>query len=104
MKLPKKLRFMGQVWSIEAEEIEEIDGEKYVGLHELSMRSIKIHPGQVAASAGEVLLHEVVHVIDRACGLDLTEHQISGLAFCLIAIASDNKWFTQLIDEGEIEI
>jgi len=98
MKIPKKLKVAGRVYSVElTPEVMALDGVQSYGQVRFSNSSMKLCTkidGNTRNNASLCVsfLHEIIHAIDSAYGeSDLTEEQIDSLAEGLYQVLKDNK-------------
>ena len=88
-----KLNICGHEFTIERhKDIHNEKDEHLDGQLDTDGQVIKIREGLHAEKEREVLWHEIVHEIDEATGLGLTEQQVTSLGRAIPATIRANKW------------
>ena len=96
----KEVRVMGRKYKITEPSLIN-DGMQTLGLAHFDAACINIRDDHGTESAyANTLLHETLHIIDNAAGLDLSEKQVTVLANCIMGVLSDNPEFVQCILGG----
>lgn len=98
MKLPKKIKIQGFIWTIEQSRDLSTEGACYGSCH-YSTQKIFIQPGMTEQKTGEVLLHEIMHACIAQVGLGFRisdgtakeEEIVTALAHVLYGVLKENK-------------
>jgi len=90
IKRPASLRIIGKPYRVEWSEAIELDGEKVFGLSDPDGQHIQVDSTLPLENAQDSLLHEVMHCVEDAMGLDLEETVIKRMATGLLAVLKDN--------------
>jgi hypothetical protein len=69
------------------------DPEPGVGRHDRNRLLIAIEEGQALANEQDTLLHEVLHAVETAMGLDVDEEVVEKFATGLLSVLKDNPGF-----------
>ena len=98
MKFPTEFKFGHIKYNIlYIPEMRDEEGKELGGMH-------RLHDGRIFIIEGEdtpeykrlVLMHEVLHAIQRCQGIaDLKEEQIDGIAFGIIQAMQQNSWMRE---------
>ncbi len=89
MKIPKKLNICGFEYTVE---IREIDNNDIFGQHNQTRCQILIAADGVNKQKKEqTFIHEILHAIDCAVGVDLKEKQVTTLSRGLYQVLKDNN-------------
>lgn len=100
MKIPKKLRIGGFVWTVEESEKVAAEGNVYGSTHHTKQRFF-LEPNENLQKKEQVLLHEVLHAIWHQTGLGkryasdaekkMEEEIVHALSMGLYQVIKDNK-------------
>jgi len=91
--LPKRLKIIGKYFKIVTTQ------EGDYGECDVDTCIIKLRDNQNSQMKKDTLLHEAIHAIDDAMGLNLTEKQVRGLGTAIYALFHDNKHFAKWLME-----
>lgn len=103
MRIPTKIKILGHNIKVSCHDdlVEHPDGDMCLGLAHQWTDKITLAVGFTDEAGSkldiaeptiaETLLHEIIHHIDNRLGLELQEHQISGIACGIIQVIRDNK-------------
>jgi hypothetical protein len=96
--LPPKFRVLGRdlpvVW-VSAEEMPKAWGE-----YDYETQVVRVREGQQPAFEADTVLHELIHAIDDAMQLGMTERQVHCSATGLIALFKDNPIFLEYLSHA----
>lgn len=93
------IRILGKVYTVQLVGKSDLPNDYGECNNELQL--IKIREDISPENKKDVLLHEVVHAIDFAMNLDLTERQVHAVATGLLAVFLDNSDFWSSYDNGQ---
>ena len=96
MKLHKKLKILGQEYSVYLLPNKKMKGK--LGECNVNDREILIRETLKGDKFREVFLHEIIHAIAEMLNLDMTENQVNNVAVGLTALINDN---TEFLSEEE---
>lgn len=89
------IRILGKTYSVSLDE----DMSNY-GECNYKKQTITYSPRQHDDQLKDTLLHEIIHAVDHAVHLELSEKQVHALAGGLYAVLKDNpelsKWLTEV--------
>jgi hypothetical protein len=90
MKLPKKVRVLGQDYVLN--KVSKVQGaDDDMGSNDGLKQVIELLEGISDGNEKEVLLHEVIHIIDYTLLLNLTELQVNNIAVGINQFLSENN-------------
>lgn len=89
MKVPKKIKILGQDYNVIEKEDAKMEG--IMGLCLSDDCEIHLRKSMPEDKKGEVFLHEVVHAIAETLNLKLTENQVNNLGVGLYGFLASNK-------------
>ena len=93
------LRFLGFTWDV-VDGTEEFKNTNAWGMANIETQTIKLSPILEGDNELNILLHESIHVINRAVILRLNEDTIDRLTTVLFAFIRDNPLFIEAILRG----
>jgi Zn-dependent peptidase ImmA (M78 family) len=82
------IRVAGIDYEIQYLSSEEMNGN--IGLADFNNQKIMINTGITEQTKRIALMHETLHILDKAYNLKLSEDQVTYTAHALIALAADN--------------
>ena len=82
------IKICGLVYAILYKTPEEIEGR--IGLANFNTQEISINQNMTAQTRKIAKWHEVIHMLDHAYDLDMTEKQVKFFTHALIALFEDN--------------
>lgn len=88
-KQPKQAMILGRRYRIEF--VEKVDDDNNFGEHDCATQHIKVKASITDDLKKATVLHECLHAIDDALGLELTEDDVQKLEGGLFAWMRDNK-------------
>lgn len=93
---PAAVKVLGKTYSISI--VEKVDEENsQLGEQDEVAQKIVIRREQHFESFQDTLLHEVIHAVELAMGLELREEQVNGIATGLIQVLRDNPRFARFL-------
>ena len=92
---PERLKILGKPFQIKWL-TEGLDND-LVGECDTDKQVISVRDGQPLEQEQDTLLHEVIHAIEEAMGLKMSERQVKGCATGLLAVMKDNARFSSYL-------
>lgn len=93
--LPAKIRVLGR--DIGIKYVTEEEMPKAWGEYDYDTLTVRVREGQQTAFEADTVLHELIHAIDDAMQLSMTERQVHCTATGVIALFKDNPAFLEYI-------
>lgn len=108
MEIPETVRILGFEWAVKQGNREAVKSSPFYesgNLGACDRVGLEIHIASDLSDGRktEVLLHEVIHAIDYAFGLDFEEPQVDRLAHGLLAVMRDNPSLTAALAGIDLE-
>ena len=97
MDCPSRIKVVGKNYAIEI--LDRVDEDDSLGYSDETNQKVLLKRAQHFEALKDTLLHEVVHAIDHAIGLDLREEQVRGLAGGILQVLRDNPKFARFLLE-----
>ena len=102
MKRPQRVRVLGKQFAVAYvpagdDALKNAEGEDCLGMCSPARQTVHVEDGQPLETEQETTLHEVMHAIEDAMGLDLDETVISQMSKGLIAVVKDNPSFVRYL-------
>lgn len=82
------IRVSGIEYDIDYLTPEEMGGN--IGLADFNNQRIMISTGITEQTKRIALMHETIHILDKAYNIKLTEEQVTTLAHAIVALVADN--------------
>ena len=98
MPLPKSIRIVGHTYTVQVEPSEHFNSQ-YMGQINHQELTIRVGTHIPPEQQRETLLHEVIHGVDVAMRLNLSEEDTSRLSRGLHAALRDNPDFAKYLTE-----
>lgn len=93
--VPPKVRIVGR--DIVINYVSADDMPKAFGEYDYETLSVRVRTGQQTAFEADTVLHELIHAIDDAMQLGMTERQVHCSATGIIALLKDNPAFLEYL-------
>jgi len=84
----KQFTISGILFDIIEKSPEEMGGN--IGLADFNKQEVSINCAHTAQTKRIAVWHEIIHIMDSVCGLDLTEKQVVHLAHAMIGFIESN--------------
>ncbi|MDP3937667.1 MAG: hypothetical protein Q8R92_05975 [Deltaproteobacteria bacterium] len=104
MKRPARIRVLGKQFVVsfvtsDAAGLRDSpdDNDPGMGRCDPETQSIFIREGQPIESEQDTVLHEVLHAVENAMGLEVDEERVTRLATGLLAVIRDNPGFVRYL-------
>lgn len=96
-KCPQRVKIVGKNYSVVV--VDKVDEEDSLGDSDEPSQQITIRRCQHFEAAKDTVLHEIVHAIDHAMGMDLAEQQVVGIAAGVLQVLRENPKLARFLLE-----